>query len=59
MLNNNQLDLFTDKKSAFPTFETTEDVIKYGVSKLPITSENELINILGIYLNTVAKHLKL
>lgn len=39
----------------FPTAESLQDVVDLGRSKLPITTENDLISLLMTYHNTLLK----
>ncbi len=44
--------------SVFPTFNSLQDVISYGKSRLPINTANDLTNLLMVYHNTLLSQLK-
>lgn len=42
----------------FPTMDSLQDVIDYGVAKLPIDSKNDLYSLLMSYHNTLLNELR-
>jgi hypothetical protein len=45
-------------QSVFPTCDSLEDVVNLGVSRLPITTQNDLVVLLLTYHNTLLNQLE-